>query len=91
MLLADEIGLEILGFRDEMKKHIDHFEELIVVKEKLTATNVLNTLSFQDKVNADEENTKVFIGIFGEFLRRTTEKLSYTFNRSTSYTSLRDG
>ena len=51
-------GLEVLGFRDEMKQHIDHFEELFFGKEKLTATNVLNTLSFQDKLNADEEKTK---------------------------------
>ena len=39
-------GLEILGFQDEMKQRIDHFEELFVVKKTLTATNVLNTLSF---------------------------------------------
>ena len=51
-------GLEVLGFRDEMKQHIDHFEELFLGKEKLTATNVLNTLSFQDKLNADEKKTK---------------------------------
>ena len=54
-------GLEVLGFRDEMKQHIDHFEELFFGKEKLTATNVLNTLSFQDKLNADEEKTKQFL------------------------------
>ena len=54
-------GLEILGFRDEMKQHIDYFEELFVVKEKLTATNVLNILSFQDKHNVDEEKTKQFL------------------------------
>ena len=54
-------GLEILGFRDDMKQHIDHVEELFVVKEKLTATNVLNTLGFQDKLNADEEKTKQFL------------------------------
>ena len=54
-------GLEILSFRDEIKQHIDHFEELFVVKEKLTATTVLNTLSFQDKFNADKEKTKQFL------------------------------
>ena len=54
-------GLEVFDFRDEMKQHIDHFEELFFGKEKLTATNVLNTLSFQDKLNADEEKTKQFL------------------------------
>ena len=54
-------GLQILGFQDEMKQHNDHFEELFVVKEKLTASNVLNTLNFQDKLNADEEKTKQFL------------------------------
>ena len=54
-------GLEILGFLDEMKQHIDHFEELFVMKEKLAATNVLNTLRFQDKLNADEQETKQFL------------------------------
>ena len=44
-----------------MKQHIDYFEELFVVKEKLTATNVLNILSFQDKHNVDEEKTKQFL------------------------------
>ena len=54
-------GLEILGFQDEMKQHNDHFEELFVVKEKLTASNVLNTFNFQDKLNADKEKTKQFL------------------------------
>ena len=43
-------GLEILGFRDEIKQHIDHFEELFVVKEKLTATTVLNTFEFSGQI-----------------------------------------
>ena len=57
-------GLEILGFRDEMKQHIDHFEKLFIVKEKLMATIFLNTLSFQDKLNADEENTSFYWDIW---------------------------
>ena len=47
-----------------MKQHIDHFEKLFVVKEKLTATIFLNTLSFQDKLNADEENTSFYWDIW---------------------------
>ena len=55
-------GLEILGFWDEMRQHIDHFEGLFVVKKnKLVAANVLNTLSFEDKLNADEEKAKQFL------------------------------
>ena len=46
-----------------MKQSIDHFEELF---EKLTATNVLNTLIFQDKPNADEEKTKQFLFGYSE-------------------------
>ena len=30
-------GLEILGFWDEMRQHIDHFEGLFVVKKKQTS------------------------------------------------------
>ena len=54
-------GLKIPAFQDEMKRRINHFEELFVVKKTLTATNFLNTLSFQDTLNADEEKTKQFL------------------------------
>ena len=57
-------GYEILGFRNEMKQHVDHFEELFVVKEKLTATNVLNTLGFQDKATCPSF-LLTFLQIFG--------------------------
>ena len=51
-----------------MKQHIVYFEELFVVKAKLTSTNIFKTLSFQDKVNADKENTKQFLlGYFENF------------------------
>ena len=47
-----------------MKQHVDHFEELFVVKEKLTATNVLNVLGFQDKATCPSF-LLTFLQIFG--------------------------